>query len=56
MSLVLRERSLAVVSLHQGASYMHNGRSLRFRQVLDFYEVDNPDGVILGEGQVWFVR
>jgi len=35
---------------------MHNGRFLTFRQVLDFYKVDNPEGVILGQGEVWFVR
>jgi hypothetical protein len=56
MSLVLRERSLAGVSLHRGASYMHNGRFLTFRQVLEFCVCDNADGVILGQGEVWFVR
>jgi hypothetical protein len=35
---------------------MHNGRFLTLRQVLNFYEFDNPDGVILGKGEVRLVR
>jgi hypothetical protein len=35
---------------------MHNGRFLTFRQVLEFCVCDNADGVILGQGEVWFVR
>jgi hypothetical protein len=36
--------------------YMHNGHFLMLRQMLDFYEFDKPDGVILGKGKVRLVR